>query len=96
MHKEDSEGDGIEMVRFYGLPGRKCPRCGCYFATDVDYDAHMKTHWRKVRNGKGEWLPAEADPDLTRMLRIVGTMIKDGYRYTLIDDRIIYRTKAVM
>jgi len=84
------------MVKFYGLPGRECLLCSCYFATDVDYEAHMKTHWKKTRSGKGEWLPKEADPDLSRMLSIVGTMIKDGYRYTLIDDRIIYRTKAVM
>jgi len=83
------------MVRFYGLPGRKCPLCECYFATDVDYESHMETHWKKAKNGKGEWLPANGDPDLARMLNIAGTIVKGGYKYTLIaDGRIIYRTKT--
>ena len=82
-------------VKHYPLPGRKCPLCSCYSATNIDYEAHMKTHWRKARNGEGEWLPAEGDPDLAKMLNIVGILVKGGYRYTLIaDGKIIYRTKT--
>jgi len=83
------------MVRFYGLPGRKCPICKneVFFATDVDYNAHMKTHWKNTRKNNGEYMPADLNPQLARMLSIVGTMIKDGYRYTLIDN-VIWRKKV--
>lgn len=77
----------------YKIP-RKCPICPCCFFTSVDYEAHMETHWRPARNGNGEWLPAEAAPDLARMINLVGTLIKDGYKYVLIDNKIIYRTKS--
>ena len=81
-------------MRFYGLPGRKCPRCESYFATEKDYKAHIETHWRKSNSGNGEWLPAELDPQLAKTLAIVGVMIKDGYRYSLIDGKIIFRKRA--
>jgi len=93
-HYTRRKNTDMTKIEFYGLPGRKCPLCPCFFATSIDYEAHMKTHWRKSSSGKGEWLPAEADPTLARMLNIVGAMIKEGYRYTLIDNKIIYRTKA--
>ena len=55
----------------------------------------MQTHWRKTRSGNGEWLPVEGDPDLAKMLNIVGTLIKGKYKYMLIaDGKIIYRTKT--
>jgi len=81
-------------MRFYGLPGRKCPRCESYFATEKDYKAHIETHWTKSKNGDGEWLPAELDLQLARTLSIVGVMIKDGYRYSLIDGETIFRKRV--
>jgi len=82
-------------ITYYSGNGRKCPLCSCHFFTSVDYEAHMQTHWRKTRSGKGEYMPAEGDPDLARMLNIVGTLERGGYRYMLIaDGKIIYRTKT--
>jgi len=72
---------------------KKCPLCNTYFFSQKDLESHMKTHWRPASNGKGEWMPAEAYPYLKKLLMIVGTMVKEGYRYTLIDNRIIYRVK---
>ena len=84
----------MPKIIYYSEAGRKCPLCNCFFFTNIDYNAHLETHWKPTKNGKGEWLPAEGDPDLAKMLNIVGTLVKGGYRYTLIaDGKIIYRTK---
>jgi len=84
----------MRKIIYYAGAGRKCSLCNCRFATNVDYEAHMETHWKKAKNGEGEWLPAKGDPDLARMLNTVGTLLKGGYRYVLIaDGKIIYRTK---
>jgi len=74
---------------------KKCPirSCNTFFFSEKDLEAHMKTHWKPASNGKGEWMPARDDPYLTRLLMNVGRMIRDGYRYTLIDNKIIYRIK---
>ena len=72
---------------------RKCLLCSCCFFTSVDYEAHMETHWKTTRSGNGEWLPAEAAPNLAKMINMVGTLIKGGYKYVLIDNKIIYRTR---
>jgi len=82
------------MTKFYGLPGRKCPRCDSFFATEEDYRAHLRTHWKKVQSGNGEWLPADLDPQLAQILSVVGTMIRDGYRYSLVNGRVIFRTRV--
>ena len=84
----------VKIIHYSGN-GRKCPLCNCYFFTNVDYEAHIQTHWRKTRSGNGEWLPVEGDPDLAKMLNIVGTLIKGKYKYMLIaDGKIIYRIKT--
>ena len=83
----------MPKIIYYPGVGRKCPLCNCYFGTNVDYNAHMETHWRKSSSGKGEWIPKEAYPALANMINTVGTLVKDGYRYTIIDNKIIYRTK---
>jgi len=55
-----------KIIHYPGV-GRKCPLCQCYFGTNVDYEAHMETHWRKARSGRGEWIPAKAYPDLAAL-----------------------------
>jgi len=54
----------------------------------------MKTHWRPAANGRGEWMPANEDPYLKALLMNNGRIVRGGYEYTLIDNRIIYRVKS--
>jgi len=55
----------------------------------------MTTHWRPTRDG-GEWMPAEADPYTTTILRNVGIMVKDGWKYQIIHDgQTIYRKRCL-
>jgi len=77
----------------YGLPGRKCPLCPCYFATSIDYLSHLETHWKKARSGNGEWIPAQAYPELAERIRVSGAAVMKGYKYILIDDKIIFRMR---
>lgn len=87
------EGRPPRMTRYFGA-GRKCRLCNCYFVTDEDYEAHMETHWKKTHDGSGEWLPAEGDPELARMISVAGSVTRNGYKYVLIaDGKIIYRKK---
>ena len=76
-----------------GLPEQKFPRWEAHFAKEKDFKAHIETQWTESKNGNGEWLPAELDPQLASMLSIVGVMIKDGYRYSLIDGKTILKKK---
>jgi len=74
---------------------KKCPfrSCRTFFFSTKDLEAHIKTHWKPSSNGKGEWIYAEDNPYLMNLLITVGKMIRDGYRYTLINNKIIYRVK---
>jgi len=72
----------------------KCPRCNTFFFSKKDLEEHMKTHWRPVANGRGEWMPANEDPYLKALLMNNGRIVRGGYEYTLIDNRIIYRVKS--
>lgn len=81
-------------VILYSGNGRKCQYCNCRFFSNIDYEHHIRTHWRKAKHSDGEWLPAELDPHLTHQLRIVGKLVMGGYRYTLLPDgKVIYRIK---
>jgi len=55
---------------------------------------NIETHWTESKNGNGEWLHADLDPQLTRKLSIVGVMIKGGYRYRLLNDGFRKRVEA--
>jgi hypothetical protein len=93
FHKKAADQSiGPAAMFAYGLI--KCPVCDTYFFHRTDLEAHLQTHWKPANNG-GEWMPSEADPYTTKMLRNVGVMVKNGYRYTLIHDgQVIFRTKA--
>jgi len=74
---------------------KKCPSCNTWFFHERDRQAHVQTHWRPTRNGEGEWMPSENDTYLTQLIRNVGTLVQDGYRYMLIHgEQTIYRKKA--
>ena len=72
----------------------KCRYCDCCFFGKVDYENHLKTHWKPAKNGEGEWMLCELDSYLTTRIRNVGSLVLGGYRYSLIDNRILYRTKS--
>jgi len=75
------------------LPGKKCPLCTCYLATNVDFDSHVETHWNKNADGT-QWMWADRDPYTRDMLRNVGVMVKDAWKYSLSrDGRVIVRKK---
>ena len=70
----------------------KCPLCNAYFATDYDLQCHVKTHWKPLRSGGGEWIPSEAAPDLGRALLNAEFIVKGRYEYRFAaEGRIIIR-----
>jgi len=84
---------GPAAMLAYGL--KKCPACEFYAFHQIDLDSHMKTHWRTTNNGEGEWMPSSLDSKLAQVLRSVGVMIQNSYKYSLIHNgQTIYRKKA--
>jgi len=74
---------------------KKCPVHGCnvFFFTDADLNAHLRTHWKQTSNG--EILPVEADRFLAGKLMNAGSFVQNGYKYCLIDNKLIYRTRKL-
>ncbi len=72
----------------------KCRYCSCQFFSQVDYEFHLKTHWKQAKNSDGEWMPSEDDSYLTSRIRNSGSLVLGGYKYSLVGDgKILYRTR---
>lgn len=75
---------------------KMCKICTCRFTSQADFDFHMNTHWRPTRRNPetAATLPAEGDPYLAQMLRFRGALVRDGFRYVLLNDTKIYRERV--
>jgi len=71
----------------------ECPLCPCWFFSRTDLTSHLETHWKAARNGGGDWMPCDGDPYLTARVRQNGRFSLGGYTYSLIDNKILYRTR---
>jgi len=81
----------------YGEPKiegkRSCPICECWFFSEEDLKAHVEIHWKRAKNSDGDWMPCMGDPYLTTRIKMNGSFSLNGYKYSLIDNKVLYRTR---
>jgi hypothetical protein len=97
--KKNSDFESGKLNADYGVNQRylknlhliKCPICECYFFTNIDLKTHIETHWRPSAKDTGFWMPCDGDPYLTKRLRNGEKLIINGWRYFLIDNKILFK-----
>jgi hypothetical protein len=97
--KNNSEIASRKFNAKYGVKQRnqktfhliKCPLCECYFFTKIDLKTHIEIHWKPSAKETGFWMPCDGDPYITKRLRNGGKLIINGWRYFLIDNKILFK-----